>query len=513
MINIDNIKVWKVGSRWDNVGNPNASILDIFRKYNIAFVGKAPDSIFTVKIGDLVAIGDGNTIVSVGIVTSEPKPITEMMSIFEEEDQTEKRFDLADWVTAFRVVLFDLEVKDYIDYPSRQKFHSAGSSYEKKIKDLVFNNFIYFTKYKGKWLIPNSIQQIKISNYQGIKNIHIKDIPVNTQWIFLTGENGFGKTSILQAIVIGLYGNKDEGQLLDKNEKIKSLIEVGQEIKYSQTENDIKFDDFVAYGPSRLSITNDKTSKTSSLFNTDSKLINIERYLREWFDTKEKHHLYERTRKILLDLLEPYIVDINVIYGKDETKIVKYFEKESDNSEGLEYHQLAAGCKNLIAFVGDMIVRLSETQSWNDYFDFEGIVIIDEFDNHLHPKWQRDLVKKLSDWFRKIQFIVSTHSPIPFLGAPKNSVFIKVDRNKEQGITAEILDIDISTLSPTSILTSPIFGFLSIIPEMHDGTKFIETEKYYDKIQENKNIDKEIEAYLSKERMERFAQILKSGEK
>jgi len=328
---------------------------------------------------------------------------------------------------------------------------------------------------------------------------------------FLTGENGFGKTSILQAIVIAFYGNKDEDKLLDKNEKIVSLVEIKNKIRYSLSKCIFKFEEFVAYGPSRLTISNDRTSKTSSLFNTDSKLISIERYMREWFDTKEKHHLYERTRKVLLDLLEPYISDINVVYGKDETKIVKYCEKESDNSEGLEYNQLAAGCKNLIAFVGDMIIRLSESQSWIlDYSDLEGIVIIDEFDNHLHPKWQRHLVMKLTEWFPHVQFIVSTHSPIPFLGAPKNSIFIKVDRNKEDGITAEILDIDISTLSPISILTSPIFGFLSIIPEMHDGTKFIETEKYYDKIQENKNIDVEIEKYLSKERMEKFNKILNS---
>ena len=141
-----------------------------------------------------------------------------------------------------------------------------------------------------------------------------------------------------------------------------------------------------------------------------------------------------------------------------------------------------------------------------------GIVIIDEFDNHLHPKWQRDLVQKLTNIFPKIQFIVSTHSPIPFLGAPKNSVFIKVDRDKENGITAEKLDIDVSILTPNSILTSPIFGFDSLVPAMHDGTKFIKTENSYSKIVENEKKDKEIEEYLSIERMERFNEIINSEE-
>ena len=40
------------------------------------------------------------------------------------------------------------------------------------------------------------------------------------------------------------------------------------------------------------------------------------------------------------------------------------------------------------------------------------VVLIDEIDLHLHPKWQRGLIKALSDTFPNIQFIVSTHSPI-----------------------------------------------------------------------------------------------------
>ena len=48
--------------------------------------------------------------------------------------------------------------------------------------------------------------------------------------------------------------------------------------------------------------------------------------------------------------------------------------------------------------------------------------MIDELDLHLHPQWQRTIVESLRTAFPKIQFIASTHSPIPLLGAPNNSI-------------------------------------------------------------------------------------------
>ncbi|MEK8015271.1 MAG: hypothetical protein VSS75_000280, partial [Candidatus Parabeggiatoa sp.] len=62
--------------------------------------------------------------------------------------------------------------------------------------------------------LPCAIKQIDIKNYQGIIKTRIRGIPVDTQWIFLTGENSFGKTSILQAIVIGLFGKQDQKRIL-----------------------------------------------------------------------------------------------------------------------------------------------------------------------------------------------------------------------------------------------------------------------------------------------------------
>ncbi len=157
------------------------------------------------------------------------------------------------------------------------------------------------------------------------------------------------------------------------------------------------------------------------------------------------------------------------------------------------------------------MIRLSKTQpKIDDFSELAGIVIIDEFDLHLHPKWQKMLVEKLTTLFPHIQFIVSTHSPIPLLGAPKNSIVIKVDRDKEHGITAEKLDIDFTTLTPNSILTSPIFGFENLVSVSKSEDKNLNTEDYFNDIIEKDKSLKEISEYLDEDKTKRIIELLNS---
>jgi predicted ATP-binding protein involved in virulence len=74
--------------------------------------------------------------------------------------------------------------------------------------------------------------------------------------------------------------------------------------------------------------------------------------------------------------------------------------------------QLSDGEKCLLALVGDLARRLSllNTDKENP-LDGEGVVLIDEIDLHLHPKWQRSVVMSLERTFPNCQFIITTHSP------------------------------------------------------------------------------------------------------
>ncbi len=84
---------------------------------------------------------------------------------------------------------------------------------------------------------------------------------------------------------------------------------------------------------------------------------------------------------------------------------------EKDGEE-LDVNQLSQGEKSLLALVGDIARRLALLNpSLDNPLEGEGVVMIDEVDLHLHPKWQHDLIDKLVKTFPNVQFILTTHSP------------------------------------------------------------------------------------------------------
>jgi ABC-type multidrug transport system ATPase subunit len=79
----------------------------------------------------------------------------------------------------------------------------------------------------------------------------------------------------------------------------------------------------------------------------------------------------------------------------------------------LDVGQLSDGERGVMALVLDLARRLSiANQSLEDPLKAgEAIVLIDEIDLHLHPKWQRQIVRNLVEVFPQCQFIATTHSP------------------------------------------------------------------------------------------------------
>ncbi|MBD2414844.1 ATP-binding protein [Nostoc calcicola FACHB-389] len=80
--------------------------------------------------------------------------------------------------------------------------------------------------------------------------------------------------------------------------------------------------------------------------------------------------------------------------------------------EELIVNQLSDGEKCLLAMVGDLARRLAiANPSLPDPLQGSGVVLIDEIELHLHPKWQREIIPALTRTFPNCQFIVTTHSP------------------------------------------------------------------------------------------------------
>lgn len=95
-------------------------------------------------------------------------------------------------------------------------------------------------------------------------------------------------------------------------------------------------------------------------------------------------------------------------------------------------NKLSAGEKNLITLVGDIARRLAIANPESDNpLNGDGIIMIDEVDLHLHPKWQQLMIPQLQIIFPNCQFIVSTHSPQVLNNVqPENVILLQSNNNQ-----------------------------------------------------------------------------------
>ena len=114
----------------------------------------------------------------------------------------------------------------------------------------------------------------------------------------------------------------------------------------------------------------------------------------------------EALQKITKRFLPRY-KNLQATAGNDPT-----FTVEKDGC-ALDVRQLSKGERGVIALVLDIARRLwlANPSLKDPIGEGRGIVLIDEIDLHLHPKWQRDLVGKLCKTFPNCQFVATTHSP------------------------------------------------------------------------------------------------------
>ncbi len=98
-------------------------------------------------------------------------------------------------------------------------------------------------------------------------------------------------------------------------------------------------------------------------------------------------------------------------------------------------NQLSDGEKGLLALSGDLARRLAiANPSLPDPLEGNGVVLIDEIELHLHPKWQREIIPALTRTFPNCQFIVTTHSPQVISQVKPEGIFIL--EKTEEGIVA-----------------------------------------------------------------------------
>ncbi len=116
----------------------------------------------------------------------------------------------------------------------------------------------------------------------------------------------------------------------------------------------------------------------------------------------------------------------------------------------LEFSQLSSGERYVFSLVLELIFRtVALNPRLIDLNSVPGIVLIDEVENHLHPRWQLNIINALEACFPKIQFIVSTHSSLIASSVRNNQIIalsnferIPIDEMPDvySGTSDEILD-------------------------------------------------------------------------
>ena len=122
-------------------------------------------------------------------------------------------------------------------------------------------------------------------------------------------------------------------------------------------------------------------------------------------------------------------VDVRYSLKSDELEII-YIDKDG-NKQKQPFHELSDGYKNTLSLVGDIAYRMAvlNPQLLGEVTKkTPGVVLIDEVDQHLHPLWQKNILRCLMQIFPKVQFVVTTHSP-SIISSAINSNLILLDND------------------------------------------------------------------------------------
>lgn len=159
----------------------------------------------------------------------------------------------------------------------------------------------------------------------------------------------------------------------------------------------------------------------------------------QWFHTRENLENQERVRSKQLEYVDP---ELDFVRRTIEAMLPRYSDPHIDRSrpvgptasqlvltkDGQEFtaDMLSDGERSLLVLAMTIARRLSllgSTQSG----EHSAIVVIDEIDLHLHPKWQREVIPALLRAFPSCQFIVTTHSPQVIGSVPRESIVVLDD--------------------------------------------------------------------------------------
>ena len=306
--------------------------------------------------------------------------------------------------------------------------------------------------------MENYITEIEIVSSRNVSNLKIPLSTEKRQHLILTGKNGSGKTSLLLELNKYLI-QLDKGQSKNFIKNLKDLE--GLKKKLAETKLNHKEKLQLESQVRQYEAWFAKFGGTKIKFSNPDEIISTRcqkgEFLLAFFDAKRHTNLTvpQGIKKILLkkkysleERANPsfiqYIVNLKAdrSFARDDnemdtvSKIDKWFDSfenrlktlfddndlelkfdrksynfniESGKGEPFNFNTLSDGYSAIISIVSELLMRMEAHN--NKSYDLEGIIIIDEIETHLHVELQKMVLPFLIDFFPKLQFIVTTHSP------------------------------------------------------------------------------------------------------
>lgn len=326
------------------------------------------------------------------------------------------------------------------------------------------------------------ISEIDIEKLHHLSDMKIKLNPEKRQHLLLTGRNGSGKTSLLLEIQKFLKAIND-GHLISLLEKYPEWKNRAKERMNAASNETKKFEEEKAYRQyvewiekyqngvqvklndyDGLERTYTKGEFITAYFSAERKakflqphgaeeiklsnayridndagsvLLKYMVHLRtqqafarnEGDDaTAEKiQNWFDRFESALRILLDETSIQLEYDYKKYDFKI------HQDGREPFSFNELSDGYSSVIYIVSDLILRMDKNWLFDDeisQYNYQGIVLIDELETHLHIELQKKILPFLTEFFPGLQFIVTTHSPY-ILNSISNAKAYDLERHVE----------------------------------------------------------------------------------
>ena len=316
------------------------------------------------------------------------------------------------------------------------------------------------------------INKINIRNFKGFDYKEIEFI--SPSFTVLIGENASGKSTVLDAVaialgtfLIGIDGVQSRSlkkheirNIATTPESIEAQLPVvldgnfiinNQTLAFHRTQQKLRGSLTYKDSAEIIDIARNYTKRIRTNVDTDFNLplIAYHSTSRLWTEIRERKKYYKKSSRLdgYYRCLDPKSIkqrffswfrtfeDSALKFKKDKslyhaftnaiTTVVDDWESihyswEADdimgqlkNDEWVPFNHLSDGYRGLISLVADLAyrcIKLNPHLGKDVIKETSGVVLIDEIDLHIHPKWQRTIVQKLKNAFPKIQFIVTTHS-------------------------------------------------------------------------------------------------------